>query len=97
MNTGRTVNIFPVNLHSIFKYFAASREDFRELQLNLDLEQKVFLENTSLRLLSIAPFLRRILQQWKAIVEFLHYLKSDRKKTPDSTAFRRVQATTSSS
>ena len=89
---GKDCEQLAVDLHSIFKYSAARREDFRELQLNLDLEQKVFLEHTSLRWLSIGPSVRRILEQWKAIIEFVHYLESDRKRTPDSAAFRRVQA-----
>ena len=66
---GKAVNSFVVDLHKIFKYSAARREDFRKLQLNLDLEQKVFLEHTILRWLSIGPSVQRIMEQWKAIAE----------------------------
>ena len=41
----------------------------------------------------IGPAVRRILEQWEAIVQFVKFLESDPKKIPQSAAFKRVQAT----
>ena len=43
--------------------------------------------------MSIGPAVRRILEQWKAIVQFVKFLESDPNKIPQSAAFKRVQAT----
>lgn len=59
---GKDCEQLAIDLHSLFKYSAARREDFRELQLNLDLEQRIFLEHTSLRWLSIGPSVRRTVE-----------------------------------
>ena len=61
--------------------------------MNLDVELKLFIEHSSLRWLSIGPAVRRILEQWEAIVQFVKFLESDPKKIPQSAAFKRVQAT----
>ena len=65
---GKDCEQLAIDLHSLFKYSAARHEDFRELQLNLGLEQRIFLECTSLRWLSIGPSVWRILGKWKAII-----------------------------
>jgi len=90
---GKDAEQFVIDLHSLFKYSAARREDFRKLQLNVDVELKLFIEHSSLRWLSIGPAVRRILEQWEAIVQFVKFLESDPKKIPQSAAFKRVQAT----
>ena len=78
---GKDAEQFVIDLHSLFKYSAARREDFRKLQLNLDVELKLFIEHSGLRWLSIGPAVRRILEQWEAIVQFVKFLESDPKKT----------------
>lgn len=45
---GKDCEQLAIDLHSLFKYSAARREAFRELQFNLDLEQRIFLDYTSL-------------------------------------------------
>ncbi|PFX13024.1 hypothetical protein AWC38_SpisGene22936 [Stylophora pistillata] len=90
---GKDAEQFVIDLHSLFKYSAARREDFRKLQFNLDVELKLFIEHSSLRWVSIGPGVRRILEQWEAIVQFVKFLESDPKKIPQSAAFKRVQAT----
>ena len=52
---GKDAEQFVIDLHSLFKYSAARREDFRKLQLNLDVELKLFIEHSSLQWLSIGP------------------------------------------
>ena len=81
-----------IDLHSLFKYSATRRQDYKNLQLNLDLELKLFIEHSSLRWLSIGPAVRRILEQWQAIEQFVKFLETDPKRIHQSAAFRRVQA-----
>ena len=59
----------------------------------MNVEITLFIEHSSLRWLSIGPAGRRILEQWKAIVQFVKFLESDPKKIPQSAALKRVQAT----
>ena len=89
---GKDAEQLLIDLHSLFKYSAARRQDYKNLQLNLDLELKLFIEHSSLRWLSIGPAVRRILEQWQAIEQFVKFLESDPKRIPQSAAFRRVQA-----
>ena len=79
---GKDCEQLAIDLHSLFKYSAARREDFRELQLNLDLEQRIFLEHTNLRWLSIGPSVRRIIKQWEAIEEFVRCLEGTPRELP---------------
>ena len=60
--------------------------------MNLDVEVKLFLEHSSVRWLSIGPSVRRVLEQRPAIVQFVKFLEADSKRTPQSGAFKRVQA-----
>ena len=60
--------------------------------MNLDLELKLFIEHSSLRWLSIGSAVRRILEPWQAIEQFVKFLESDPKRIPQSAAFKRVQA-----
>ena len=89
---GKDAEQLAIDLHSLFKYSAACREDLRKLQSNLDVEVTLFIEHSSLRGLSIGPAVRRILEQWEAIVQF-KFLEGDPKKIPQSAAFKHVQAT----
>ena len=89
---GKDAEQLLIDLHSLFKYSAARRQDYKNLQLNLDLELKLFIEHSSLRWLSIGSAVRRILEQWQAIEQFVKFLESDPKRIPQSAAFRRVQA-----
>ena len=89
---GKDAEQLLIDLHSLFKYSAARRQDYKNLQLNLDLELKLFIEHSSLRWLSIGPAVRRILEQWQAKEQFVKFLESDPKRIPQSAAFRRVQA-----
>ena len=84
---GKDAKQFVIDLQSLSKHSAACREDYRKLQLNLDVEITLFIEHSSLRWLSIGPAVRRILEQWKAIVQFVKFLKTDPKKIPHSSVF----------
>ena len=79
-------------MHS-FKYSAARREDFREVQIEMDLDLTNFLQHTVVRWLSIGPAVKRILEQWEAVTQFVTDLAKDPKKLPRSINFKRVHMT----
>ena len=79
---GKDAKQLLIDLHSLFKYSAARRQDYKNLQLNLDLELKLFIEHSSLIWLSIGSAVRRILEQWQAIEQFVKFLESDPKRIP---------------
>ena len=76
-------------MHS-FKYSVARHEDFREVQIEMDLDLTNFLQHTVVRWLSIGPAVKRILEQWKAVTQFVTDLAKDPKKLPRSINFKRV-------
>ena len=76
-------------MHS-FKYSAARREDFREVQIEMDLDLTNFLQHTVVRWLSIGPAVKRILEQWEAVTQFVTDLAKDPKKLPRMINFKRV-------
>ena len=76
-------------MHS-FKYSAARCEDFREVQIEMDLDLTNFLQHTVVRWLSIGPAVKRILEQWEAVTQFVTDLAKDPKKLPRSINFKRV-------
>ena len=45
---GKDAEQLVIDLHSLFKYSATRREDFRKLQLNPDVEVTPFIEHSSL-------------------------------------------------
>ena len=90
---GKDAEQLVIYLQSLSKHSAACREDYRKLQLNLDVEITLFIGHSSLRWLSIGPAVQRIFEDCKAIVQVVKFLESDPKKIPQSEAFKRVQAT----
>ena len=62
---GKEIEQLCMDLHALFKYSAARREDFREVQIEMDLDLTNFLQHTVVRWLSIGPAVKRILEQWK--------------------------------
>ena len=80
------------NLHSLFKHSTARCEDFKELQIEMDLELYNFHQHTEVQWLSIGPAIKRILEQWKAITQFVADLTKDPKKVPTGVSFKRVYA-----
>ena len=65
-------------------------EDFREVQIEMDLDLTSFLQHTVVRWLSIGPAVKRILEQWEAVTQFVTDLAKDPKKLPRSINFKRV-------
>ena len=78
---GKEIEQLCMDLHALFKYSAARRED-------LDLTN--FLQHTVVRWLSIGPAVKRILEQWEAMTQFVTDLAKDPKRLPRSINFKRV-------
>ena len=87
---GKEIGQLCMDLHALFKYSAAGREDFREVQIEMDLDLTNFLQHTVVRWLSIGPAVKRILEQWEAVTQFVTDLAKDPKKLPRSINFKRV-------
>ena len=56
----------------------------------MDLDLTNFLQHTVVRWLSIGPAVKRILEQWEAVTQFVTDLAKDPKKLPRSINFKRV-------
>ena len=78
---GKEIEQLCMDLHALFKYSAARHEDFREVQIEMDLDLTNFLQHTVVRWLSIGPAVKRILEQWEAVTQL---------KLPRSINFKRV-------
>ena len=87
---GKEIEQLCMDLHALFKYSAARHEDFREVQIEMDLDLTNFLQHTVVRWLSIGPAVKRILEQWEAVTQFVTDLAKDPKKLPRSINFKRV-------
>ena len=87
---GKEIEQLCMDLHALFKYSAARREDFREVQIEMDLDLTNFLQYTVVRWLSIGPAVKRILEQWETVTQFVTDLSKDPKKLPRSVNFKRV-------
>ena len=79
-----------LDLYSLFKYSAARREDFKEVQVEMELDTNNFLQHTEVRWVSIGPSIKRILEQWVAITHFVAELAKDSEKVPKSINFKRI-------
>ena len=49
----------------------------------MDLEMHNFQQHTEVRWLSIGPAIKRVLEQWEAICQFVNDLSKDAKKVPE--------------
>ena len=87
---GKEIEQLCMDLHALFKYSAARHEDFREVQIEMDLDLTSFLQHTVVRWLSIGPAVKRILEQWEAVTQFVTDLAKDPKKLPRSINFKRA-------
>ena len=87
---GKDIDQLCLDLHALFKYSAARREDFKEVQLELGLELHNFQQHTQVRWLSMGPTIDRIVEQWDAITHFVAELAKDPKKVPKSINYKRI-------
>ena len=68
---GKDIDNLCVDLHTLFKYSAARREDYKDTQIEFELPEHAFQQHTEVRWLSLGPVLKRILEQRDAIVHFV--------------------------
>ena len=87
---GKEVDQLCLDLHTLFKYSAARQEDFKGVQVEMNLETHSFQQYTEVSWLSIGPAIKRILEQWEAICHFISELAKEPKKMPKSINFKRV-------
>ena len=85
---GKDIDQLCFHLHAIFKYSAARREDYQQLQANIE----TFEQHTEARWLGIGPAIHRVLEQWDTICYFIKDLEKDNTRKPKSTNFRRAAA-----
>ena len=79
------------DLHKLFSLTAARREDYQDIQLDLEVEMVLFHHHTEVRWLTLGPAVARLLEQWDAIVVFVETLaKAGDKTAPKSGPFKRV-------
>ena len=79
-------------LHAIFKYSSARREDYQQLHAKLGHDIETFGQHTKVRWLSIGPVIRRVLEQWDTICQFIKVLEKDNTRKPKSINFKRAAA-----
>ena len=89
---GKDIEQLCVDIHSLFKYSAARREDYHTLQAAMGVEMHNFQKHTEVRWLSLGPCVVRILEQWDCICSFVKDLGKDPKTAPKSASYKRVAA-----
>ena len=58
---GKNIDQLCLDLHASFKYSAARREDYQQLQANLGADIEIFQQHKEVHWLSIGPAIRRVL------------------------------------
>ena len=81
---GKDINQPCMDLYSLFKHSAAIHEDFKNVQIEMEVEPHNFQQHTEVQWLSMGPSIKRILEQWNAIIQFVAELAKDPRKVPKS-------------
>ena len=89
---GKETDQLCLDLHAIFKYSAARREDYQHLQANLGADFETSQQHTEVRWLSIGPAIRRVLEQWDTICHFIKDVEKDNIRKPKSINFKQAAA-----
>ena len=76
---GKDAEDVVVKLYYWFKNSAARREDFRTVQLDLDLDELAFLRHVPSRWLTLLPAVLRIIIQWPVISKYFKDLQTQDK------------------
>lgn len=88
---GQDVEDFALSLFGLFKVSAGRREDFKQIQVNMNLNEELFIKHSQVRWLSIGPALQRIIDQWQAICAYVAQLEKDPKTVPKSVNFKLIR------
>ena len=65
-------------------------EDYVGVQVEMEVETHNFQQHTKVRWLNMGPSIKRVLEQWDAIIKFVTELVKGQKKMPKSINFKRV-------
>ena len=87
---GKDIDQLCLDLHLLFKCSAARCEDFKEVQIEMEVDTHNFQQHTEVWWLSMEPSIKSILEQWEAITHFLTALDKDMKKVLQSINYERV-------
>ena len=86
---GKDIDQLCMDLYALFKYSSARREDFKEVQIEMDVEVHNFEHHTEVCWLSIGPSIKRIPEQWDTICHLVCELNKDPKKVPKSINYKK--------
>ena len=64
---GKDIDQLCMDFYALFKYSSTRREDFKEVQMEMDVEVHNFQQHTEVCWLCIGPSIKRILEQWDCI------------------------------
>ena len=89
---GKDTDQLCLDLHTIFKYSAARREDYQQRQANSGADFETSQQHTEVCWLSIGPAIRRVLEQWDMICHFIKDLEKDNTRKPKSINLKQAAA-----
>ena len=69
--------IFFVRICILYSSSAARHEDYVGVQIEMEVEIHNFQQHTKVRWLSRGPSIKRVLEQWDAIIKFVSELAKD--------------------
>lgn len=75
----------------LFKVSPGRRQDYKEIQVELDLAEELFIKHSQVRWLSIGPALQKFVDQWDGIKTYVLQLDKDTEKTPKSIDFKLIR------
>ena len=87
---GTEIDLLCKDLYVLFQHNAARHEDYVGVQLEMEVETQKFQQHTGVRWLSMGLPIKRVLEQWDAIIKFVTELAKDQRKVPKSINFKRV-------
>lgn len=80
-----------IELFYWFKRSAARREDFHEVQIDLELNENFLIRHVSCRWLTLQPAIERILQQWLAVTKYFRSLPQNDKKVEKNDKYKVIR------
>ena len=88
---GQEAEDLAIALFGLFKISSGRREDYKDIQLDLDLPEELFIKHTEVRWLSIGPALERIVRQWPGIKAYVSNLEKNSRTVPKSINFKLIK------
>ena len=87
---GKDIDQLCMDLYFLFKHSASRHEDFKNVQIEMEVEPHNFQQHTEVWWLIMGPSIKRILKQWDAIIQFVAELAKDLTEVPESIKYKRV-------